>query len=484
MMINLKRLEFTLPEPEKLFEKEISNLKNLSNELNIWANKAGTNNQRFNRALDEVQEAIRFKRPLEETLRSKTHVRAFALSLESDTDNQIKVTQKLLDTITQIVIKPTSLLIESFYQHFLKKFDELGDTVATGAWLLKSMKHRGIVLKHGNEILSANGPQWLANQAIQQNIDFDQLVHALKLDRYSRGKFITLAQSIYYVERLKTITLNQDHELLHEVQKPNVYESSYDRSLLGLKILEILISRAQGTAINDSWLNVIMAIAGDPRIPKDHPRYIKWWTHINDTLIKTVRGWLSRYDLKLFLESLEDFSHTSGNSKLIRMYPQRKQFLEGLFDAGLIKGTRLYMSRAATRYIKKYRDEKHLPDFSMVKDGDKSVIFVEFDYGYMIEGSHDCSLRFYKHLEPSICVFNYLIKSPTFSQLTTDIYTRMSGIPGAVKPPITHNTSNFSWQRKALTTLKELGISVKAKDVLSDSDYKEFKQLFGVREWQ
>ncbi|QMV14150.1 EH signature domain-containing protein [Vibrio spartinae] len=487
MMMNLKRLNFTLPEPETFFEKEISNLKKLSNELSVWANKAGTNNQRFNRALDEVQDAIRFKRPLEETLCSKTHVRAFALSLESDTDNKIKITQRLLDAITQIVIKPTSLLIESLFQHFLKKFDELGDIVATGAWLHKSMKGRGIELKHGNEILSENGPQWLANQAIQQNIDFDQLVRELKLDRYSSGKFITLAQSIYYVERLKTITLNQGHELLHEVQKPNVYQARYDsESLLGHKILEILISRAQGTAIDDSWLNVIMAIAGDPRIPKSHERYIKWWSHIHPTLIQTVRGWLSKLDLRLFLEALDDFAKTSHDSELRRMYPARKQFLEGLFDAGLITHTRLYMSRQADYFLKRNYDKNHLPNYSLVSNGDKSIIYVQLTGAHLIEGSHSCYLWMYKHLDPEVCVFNYDISQPTYSQLTSGINHQMLQISEDMraKAKITHSPTNFSWQRKALTTLRELGVKVTPKDVLSDKDYKQFKQQFGTREWQ
>lgn len=487
MIINLKRLEFTLPKPEQLFEKEILNLKNLSNELNVWTNRAGTNNQRFIRALDEVQEAIRFKRPLEEALCSKTHVRAFALSLESDTDNKIKITQRLLDRITQIVIKPTSLLIESLYQHFLKKFDELGDIVATGVWLQQSMKNRRIELNHGSEILSENGPQWLADQAIQQNIDFDQLVRDLKLDRYSSGKFITLAQSIYYLERLKTITLNCDNALLHEVQKPNVYQSRYDsESLLGHKILEILISRAQGTTIDDSWLNVIMAIAGDPRIPKSHQRYITWWSHINPTLIQFVRGWLSKLDLRLFLEALDDFAKTSYNSELQRMYPARKRFLEGLFDAGLINHTRLYMSRSASQFLRRNYDKNHLPNYSLVADGDKSIIYVQLTGAHLIEGSHSCYLWIYKYLDPEVCVFNYDISQPTYSQLTSGINNQMFLISSdmAVKAKITHSPSSFSWQRKALTALRELGVKVTPKDVLSDKDYKEFKQLFGTREWQ
>jgi hypothetical protein len=485
MTIKLTHLPFSLP--DKLFEAEIANMRVLSHELTNWSSQAGTDNQRFKKALSEVQEAIRYKRPLEDTLKTKTHVRAFALSLESDVDNKIKITQKLLDAISEIVIKPTSLLIESLLQHFLKKFDEIGDIAATGLWLLKSMDSRGNSLNNAREILSTEGPKWLAQQAIQQNIDFDQLIHNVKLDRYSDGKFITLAQNIYYVERLKSIVCNRDHDLLHEVQKPTVYQSRYDNeSLLGHHILDILISRAQGTSIDDSWLNVIMAIAGDPRIPKEHPRYIKWWAHIKPTHIQTVRGWLSKLDLRLFLEALDDFAKTSGNAELRRMYPARKHFLEGLFDAGLISHTRLYMSRSAEHFLKRNYDKEHLPNYSLVSDGDKSIIYVQLTGAHLIEGSHSCYLWIYKHLTPDICVFNYSKTRPTYGQLTTGIHNQMvkGGVSMGAKAKITHNPTNFSWQRKALDELQELGIKVTPKDVLSESDYKKFKQQFGTRTWQ
>lgn len=485
MIMKIKRLDFTLP--DRLFEFEIAKITSLSNELIDWASKAGTKNKRFDLALTEVQEAIRYRQPLENTIRTKTHVRAFALSLESDIENKIKITKRLLDSITKLVVNPTSLLIESIYQHFLKKFDEIGDVVATGAWLLQSMKKRDIKLTHAHEILSENGPKWLAEQAIEQNIDFDQFVHEVRLDRYASGKFITLAQNIYYLERLKTIELNRDHELLHEVQKPSVYQERYDQdNLLGHKILEVLISRAQGGAIDDSWLNVVMAIAGDPRIPKEHPRYIKWWSHVSPSLIQTVRGWLSKLDLRLFLKALEDFAKSSHNAELQRMYPARKQFLEGLFDAGLINHTRLYMSRRADSYLKRNFDKNHLPNYSLVSDGDESIIYIQLTGAHLIEGSHSCYLWVYKELAPEVCVFNYSKTQPSYSQLTSGIHNqmvRMSRGVGAVAK-ITHTPSNFAWQRKALSELRDLGIQVTPKDVLNQGDYQEFKRMFGSREWQ
>lgn len=130
-----------------------------------------------------------------------------------------------------------------------------------------------------------------------------------------------------------------------------VFDSRYDsESLLGHQILRILIGRSIGSHISEPWMNVILAIGGDPRVPSSNPRYIKWWKSLEPNLVQAVLGWLSKLDLKLFLEALEDYSYSSANYELQRMYPSRKSFLEGMFDAGVISNTRLYLSLDAARY--------------------------------------------------------------------------------------------------------------------------------------
>lgn len=470
--------------PANPFDQAVKDFAQLSNQLNVLSRSAGIENNKFRTAYGEVCNALASKKSVEDVLYSNVHVRALALSLHTDAKKNVSFTRRLLNKITEIVKKPSSLVIESFYQHFLTEYDHLADLEATAEWLLEAKRLRGNSDQFDTNILSTNGPKWLAETAIRKKIDFDHLISQMKLERYANGRYLTAAKGIYYIEQLNTIPLGQDHPLLEEVQKVAVYDARYDSdSLLGHQILRILIGRSIGSQISESWMNVILAIGGDPRVPSSNPRYIKWWKGIAPNLIQAVRGWLSKLDLKLFLEALEDFSYTSSNYELRRMYPSRKSFLEGMFDAGIILNTRLYLSQDAARYLKRNYDPKHLPNFSLVRDGEKSIIYVQMNNAHMIEGSHSCYLWLYKHLDSSVCVFNYDIDRPTYAQLTSGIHNQMARLSSGAVAKITHSPKGYSWQRKALTSLRELGIKLTPKDVLSTEDYSDFKQSYGVREW-
>ncbi len=482
MSLNIKKLRVNLP--ENPFGKAIKDLDKLSQQLNIWSKKAGTENKKFRAAYDDVYNALATNLPVEDVLDTSVHVRALALSLQTEVKEKVSFTRRLLNKITEIVGKPSALVIESFYQHFLSEYDQLTDLEATAEWLLDSKKKRGYDEEYDAKLLSMNGPQWVAQQAIERGIDFDNWITSIGLSHYSNGRYLTIAKGIYYIEQLRSIPLGDDHPLLAEVQKITVFESQYGSDeLLGHQILRILIDRSLGSQISEPWMNVVLSIAGDPRVPSSNPRYIKWWRNIDSHLIQAVRGWLSKLDLKLFLEALEDYSHSSFNDELKRMFPSRKHFLEGMYDAGVITNTRLYLSRDAARYLKKNYDPKHLPNFSFVRDGAKSIIYVQMNGAHMIEGSHSCSLWLYRTLDPSICVFNYDIDRPTYSQLTSGIHNQMARLSTGAVAKITHTPSGYLWQRNALTTLRKLGVNLTPRDVLSDEDYKDFKQRYGVREW-
>jgi hypothetical protein len=275
--------------------------------------------------------------------------------------------------------------------------------------------------------------------------------------------------------------VNKPHNLLVEVQNKTTFDSRYDeRCLVGHKILEILITRAPRVGIDDSWLNVILAIAGDPRVPRTNPKYQKWWLVIDSTLNVKVRGWLSRLDLRLFLEALKNYSFGTGRDNLRRMFPSRKHFLEGLLNKGLISETRLYLSSGAAFYLQQNYNREHLPNFSRVTDGDRSIIYVRMGDVHIIEGSHSCYLWIYPELDSSAIVFDSYNVRVSYSSLTQGLSKKMilKGTPPREK--ITHNPISFSWQRKAIQTLRRIGVNITAKDVLPRNDYQKYIRKYGV----
>ncbi|MEN1354777.1 EH signature domain-containing protein, partial [Pseudomonas aeruginosa] len=93
--------------------------------------------------------------------------------------------------------------------------------------------------------------------------------------------------------------------------------------------------------------------AGDPRISRNSPNYREWWQFLGEERVQKVRGWLSKEDLRLFLQAVEQFGIETQNDDLQRMFPARKQFLEGLFKLKLIRNTRLLLGGRAQHSVKR-----------------------------------------------------------------------------------------------------------------------------------
>lgn len=479
MRMNVNKLDFDLPEAP--FGAYPNILKRLSKKIESIGNGAGTNSDKFKHAYNVIIDAVRNDRSLSEVLDEPIKVRALAVALQSEYQEDIKITKNTLASINSVKPNASRLLVLNMYQYYLSLYDGIDSYPDIAEWLMHSMKFKDMLGEFDSDVLGVNGPKWVAEQCIANKREFENQIKFLKLDIYSSGRFMTVAKNIYFVEQLRSIPVNKPHNLLSEVQNRSVFESKYDDEfLLGHKVLEILIKRAPMSGIDDSWLNVIIAIAGDPRVPDSHPKHLKWWAHIDAGLRLKVRGWLSRLDLRLFLEALENYSSQPRQTELKRMFPSRKHFLEGLLDKGFVNGTRLYLSYGAARYLRQNYKKEHLPNFSTVTDGDKSIIHVTLDGAHLIEGSHSCYLWVYKDLDESAIVFDYNKQNVRYSSLTGDMGYLMEqkGTPPVAN--ITHNPSNFNWQHNAIQTLNRIGVGIKAKDVLSREDHLLYKRRYGV----
>ena len=71
-----------------------------------------------------------------------------------------------------------------------------------------------------------------------------------------------MAQLCYYINRSDKLKANESSDLLTELMHP--------------------------TAYNPQWEKFILSVAGDPRIPKDHVNYRKWWSYLGNKRIEKV----------------------------------------------------------------------------------------------------------------------------------------------------------------------------------------------------
>lgn len=479
MKLAINHLPFVLPEtPFHGYAKEMISC---SGQLKKLGEKAGTGTRKFDNAVSRIRSAIQDGEDLTDFLLKPIDVRALGVLLQSDLQEDIFLNGAVFERINELKPNPSHLFIQNLYQHYLFWYDQLDNPISVAQWLKGAMQYKGLLKGYHEYILSDNGPIWIANQCIKNKREFNNGLYAWELENYASGRFLKVAKQIYFVEQLKKIPVNQDHPLLLELQNKRTFDARYDEHyLLGHKILQILIGRAPKSGIDDSWLNVIMAIAGDPRVPTTHPKFQKWWQIIDPSLNQKVRGWLSRFDLRLFLEALENYSFGFGRGDLKRMFPSRKCFLEGLLNKGLITETRLYLSSGAARYLQNNYKREHLPHFSRVTTGDRSIIHVQMGDSHLIEGSHSCYLWIYPRLDSSAIVFNPNQTNVSYSSLTQGLSDKMAikGTPSRAN--ITHNPASFSWQRKAIEYLKSIRINISAKDVLSQADYQAYIRRYGV----
>jgi hypothetical protein len=350
MRLSISKLRFSLPDAP--LAQYVSRLDAATKDVKDLAHSSGTHSDKFKQAFLSVRDSIRQGRNLPSILQSSVDLRALALLLNTDLASKIDLSKKVLDKIIQIRKKPSSLLIEAIFSHYLTYYDKLNDLSDVEWWLSNEKQKRNQLTAELTHLLGGNGPKWLAEESHREGRDFDEQVRLVRFDRYRSGRFLTISKNIYYLDVLRGLQPNESNPILGEMQKKSVYDSRYDEnSLLGHQILSILIKKAPISGVGDAWLNVVLAIGGDPRVSPSHPKYRKWWSQLDAQLKNKVQGWLSKLDLRLFLEALEDFSYQAGNEGLKRMYPARKHFMEGLLNNQLVTGTRLFLSHSAERYL-------------------------------------------------------------------------------------------------------------------------------------
>lgn len=480
MRLPISKLYFSLSDaPLKRYVRRIDAT---TRKVRKLVRESGTHSDKYKNAMQLVQTALIQRKSLSNILRTPIELRALALMFNSGLANRIELSSAVLQRISEIRAKPSSLLIEAVFSYYLKEYDQIKDVAAVEAWLTQGKEIRGELTEELIHILNGDGPRWLAEESRREKRDFDEQVRQMGLDRYRSGRFLTVAKHIYYLVELYKLQPNQEHPILDEIQKCSVYDSRYDEnSLLGHQILNILIEKAPSNGICDTWQNIILTIAGDPRISPSHPNYIKWWSQLDPKLTSKVRGWLSKLDLQLFLGALEDLSNQPGNGDLKRMYPARKRFMEGLLSKQLVTGTRLFLSNNAERYLKRNFKPEHLPNYSLV-DGNRSLIYMQLDGAHIIEGTHNCKLWIYDQLDASAVVFDYSKGVLSYNSLTSGLSNAMRRVGIQHRAEITHSPSTrYIWQNKAISTLKDIGVPINSKDVLMLDDYKKYKRLYGAQ---
>lgn len=500
MMRKLPILTFNLPEWQPA---DFALLESSKKKIEAILEKTGKGSDKFNKACEKFKTILKNGKSGEIPRFVKTAVDVRALTYllgRQEFHSYASLTPEMLNSLynprPSLGLISLLQLVYAFFQFFdhigggkaLNKrvFDricgllsrELGNRAAgnAGPEISKLAQNR-------NLLFTLDGPQRVVDYATRLKIDLDVAFKELSLQNYHDTRFHRLCRYRYYLDTLKRLPVGKDDPVLKEVCKQDVYNApAIEGRLLGHEVLAILIDRADRQDISDAWRGVILTIAGDPRVPNTSARFLKWWSILGVERQKKVRGWLSGFDLMLFLKALENYGEVSGNTDLQRMFKARKIFLEGLHSQGLVSHSRLFVGGSPERYLQSKYKKEELPEYARVKDSHRSMIYLQVGHCHMIEGSHSFKLWLFPKLPSNAAVVDYskgVFYPGHLSYSLEKLFEKEFGTHSKQPTAITHYP-DLTWQNKAIEFLKSEKIYLDIEKLINPRDYSTYKNRFGL----
>lgn len=371
--------------------------------------------------------------------------------------------------------KQSEGLLGRLQQHLHDQLDRMPEPKQT----LFAKDVLSVLKREGRWLLDLNGPLELVRRVREQGRELGDAFSDYGLEGFDVGRYGDICRAHFYLETLRGLRPGEWDPVLDELLKPTVSKAPYeDGKRIGHVALEIMIDRAADDP-GESWQNFILNLAGDPRIASSAANYREWWKPLGEARISKVRGWLSKEDLRLFLQAVEQYGIDTRNDELQRMFPARKLFLEGLFKLKLIRNTRLLLGTRAQQTVRKILGSEVKTSFARMDGqmGDKAVIYLDCGDFHLVEGSHNFKIWVYL-AAPGEMLRSYDKSTFAHSDLTTVI-------PGQYKrlyPNLPHDgfvhTSN--WQSNVFQFLADNGIGLDIEQLLSKPDYRNYLAKFGM----
>ena len=331
--------------------------------------------------------------------------------------------------------------------------------------------------RSSNLLFSPRGPEFLAKSVVKEDAELLDYTRSMGIAVSGNCRFYERAKVLYFVEEIKEAELGSDLPLITQVQRPEIRDDRYDNELsIGLKVCAVMMERyiAVKESPNEIWRDCIINILGDPRQPATSPNYQRGWGRldlVSRQYAEMMKSWLSRLDLKLFLQIFYEMSQAENLEDMERMYPPRKRFLEGLAQSKKIKNSRLILSKKAVSYMRSnYPDEFNKLSYLNLKGGNAglSLIYLQIDDYHLFEGTHNAKVRGFREM-PLTGFLNYSRKTIQYSELTR--------ADGGFEVAHYKSRKKF-WQADVLRELGEHGITINPELVLSRGDYLIYRRHY------
>jgi hypothetical protein len=436
---------------------------------------------------EAIRQHVLNKRPIEALYTNRRNVRLLVSLIRQDDSvaNEISVTSETLNSLDKAVSPISPNLLRAWILCYFERYDNLEGYGNIRKYIHEKLQQLNPKRKYSKDltIYRANrlqlfdkvGPNALVETAITSNEPLEEIATTWHIPKGPESRFFTMATHVYFVETLKSLHFGQKHSVMQEILKPKIKESlGPDGLLIGQHATKILIERclSEKQPIPETWRDFILSVCGDPRAPRSSPRFTKWWASLDSRLVDAMRRWLSKLDLNLFLEILEQIAKSSRDSDMKRMFPARKRFLKGLFNAELVHHSRLLLSAEVRSKLWRTFKKDDLPEYAEVLDGNICMIYLDLGKAHLIEGTHNFAVRVYKDMKISG------LADYGESQFYISEVRRLKPFKS-----FPHSKSRKpTWQYHLIQCLKDhpFELHIKPQDVLTNADYKIYRSEFGM----
>ncbi len=445
----------------------------------------------YKKRKNELIECLEKNKDIAKCLEKKIDIRII-FDLISDEDYNIIISEDLLSRFKKL--KPNSGLsdLKSTTELFFKKFRFLGKIqfnllIEFIYWQFNTVKsiNSDISLKklYGKKehIFSLDSPKFIINESKNKNLNFSQILLELSIPINHDYDYYQACQNLYFIDAIKALPLGANNKIFTEILDNEIKTRKYNNEYnLGQYIIKLLIDKVikSKKKCPKNWLDFIISVAGDPRVPKTHINYINWWFALKN-YIPYMKQWLASSDLGLFLEILEEEGKRHGNDSFLRMFPARKTFLKGLDNQNLIIDAKLFLSNNAYDYINEYTNKAYNLKKSM--HNDITVIYLNLEKAHIIEGSHDFAVRIYDVLPEKSKLNSDSYRELSIEYLRKEIekiYKKYN--PNSEYPIRFRHTPTNTWQNKLVNELMKLGVNISLDQVVTRETYKSIIKKFGI----
>lgn len=258
-----------------------------------------------------------------------------------------------------------------------------------------------------------------AQIAVDKGKHPELLLDELSLHIAPNSRFIRTVKLEYLLKRLERSDFKKESELTQEITLQKLFDLEYsDNHLLGHQIIRTILNKVDYVDLDQTWIELILNFAGDPRTSTTSRNYIKWWSRIDQTLIAKFIQILSHGDILLFLNAFNDFAK-QNDPNMERMFKSRKTFLTGLSIQNKIEKSRLFLPIQIKLFIEKKYPSLDLSYVCDLRGAQSAIIYLKMGRFHIFEGTHSCRLRIYEEYPSQLDVLDPDFKEVYYQYLTT-----------------------------------------------------------------